>query len=237
MNSYEKTTLLFTFLTLLFAGLSSSVYAQKLPIGSKGFESLSRSIFMKEGGYSTHFPKFYKDLSSSLGKQMLSRAELREITRIYLHSQVPVQSAYKIMLARLQQPPALNLPSDVAFISLDNVKFVSRAVWKRDNLGTDQELLDLQRTLVANLAKYPNKQLTLKEFYYVVSKYTFEGPNFIKGFLETLPNRPILTRVQLSGAGKEPLDVFVYQDQAAKVTELYYAGKPFQIQKGKVVEK
>lgn len=50
MNSYEKTTLLFTFLTLLFAGLSSSVYAQKLPIGSKGFESLSRSIFMKEGG-------------------------------------------------------------------------------------------------------------------------------------------------------------------------------------------
>lgn len=235
----KKRNALIVVCMLLAAGCFSSAAAQKLPVGSKGFESLSRSIFMKEGGYSTHFPKFYKNLSSSLGKQMLSRSELRELTRIYLHSQVPVQSAYNMMQSKAQAhaPAALHLPSDVAFISLDNINAVSRAVWKRDNLGTDQELQKLQQVLVKSLSKYPSVQLTLKEFYYIVSKYTFEGPNFIKGFLETLPKRQVLTRVQLSKKGQAPLDVFVYQDQVSKAVQLYYAGKPFQVEKGNVVEK
>ena len=115
------------------------------------------------------------------------------------------------------------------------LKTTSSLVWKRDNLGTEQELQDLQKTLLSYFSKYPDKQLTLKEFYYISSKYMFEGKNSIKHFFEILPNRPFLTHITVSHPGKEPLDVFVLPNQVQKVFELYYENKPFKIEKGIVV--
>ena len=221
------------FLLLVF---SFPVYAQKLPVGTKGFEVVARSTFTKEGGYGTHFNRFYKNLTGSLKGKSLTRTELRDITRIYLKSKISIQESYRMALqSKAQNMVAVQLPSDVPFISTENIKSISSMVWKRDNLGTPQELEQLQRTLYSFLSQYPNKHLTLQEFYYVASKYTFEGANSIKNFFKMLPERPLLTHVQISLLNKKPLDVFVYPDQVHQVISMYYDDLPFRIEKGKVI--
>lgn len=233
----QKFTKIFIFLTFLWMGLTPS-FAQKLQIGTKGFEKVAKSIFLKEGGVSSNFSRFYKELSSSFsGQTATTRAEIRDLIRIYLNSKVSMQNARKLSLDLQKKANSfsLNMPSDVPFISGENVQRISSLVWKRDNLGTEQELQDLQKTLLSYFSKYPDKQLTLKEFYYISSKYMFEGKNSIKHFFEILPNRPFLTHITVSHPGKEPLDVFVLPNQVQKVFELYYENKPFKIEKGIVV--
>lgn len=219
---------------LCLNGVGLPLQAQKLPVGTKGFEKVARSVFTKEGGQNVHFPRFYKDISTSLKGQTLNRAELKNLTRVYIHAQVHAQKAHELAKQE-KELLSIPMPSNVPFIMEENVKQVSEVIWKRDRLGTPEELAKLQKTMYKYLSKYPNKQLTLKEFYYVASKFLFEGEKAVQVFFETLKPRPFLTHIQVSAKGKKPLEIFVLQEEVTKALELYYTGKPFTVKDGKVI--
>lgn len=221
---------------LFFTAISAQ--AQSLAVGTKAFEAVARSSFLKAGGASTRFQPFYKELTNSLRGKSLYRTELTHLTQAYVNQNISVKRAYEMasFYRQLDNRIAAQLPKNTPFISADKINTIAPAIWRRQHYGTQQQLENFLATLSPYLHRYADVKLTLTEFNYLAEKYLLEGARAVKAFFAAQEARKLknMTHIQINVPGKPALDVYVFPSQVTKLLKAYNEGTPFTVTNGRV---
>lgn len=213
-------------------------HSQALAVGTKGFEAVARSSFLKAGGSAARFQPFYKELTSSLRGKRLYRTELNRLTQAYVSQPVSVKRAYEMasLHRQLDNRIAAQLPQNTPFISADKINSIAPAVWRRHQFGTQKQLEKFIAALTPYLHRFPDMKLTLTEFNYLAEKYLLEGDRAFKAFFAAQEARKLqnMSHIQIKVPNKPALDVYVFPSQVSKLLKAYNEGIPFTVTNGRV---